>query len=107
MRKRKDTNGLGPCFENHTRTKNLRSLVGQSVSYVKNVFRMHVSLHSSMSLYMDSTEEVLQVRDTLYGPDPRGVTEATREVIKKFLGHGRSAEAKDVIYLMFIVSCLG
>lgn len=83
LRKRKDTNGLGPCFENHTRTKNLRSLVGQSVSYVKNVFRMHV-------------------RDTLYGPDPRGVTEATREVIKKFLGHGRSAEAKDVIYLMFI-----
>ena len=47
---------------------------------------------------------LFQVRDTLYGADPHGVTEATREGIKKFLGHARQAEAKDAIYMLFIVS---
>ena len=88
----------------YTRTKTLRSVVGQSVSYVKNALRILVSsLYCLMGCTLSSGTKV---RDTLYGPDPSGVTQATREAIRKFLGFGRQADAKDVIYMMFIVSII-
>ena len=76
--------------------------MGQSVSYVKNLLRMHVSLLSQVP--QRQLGILLQVRDTLYGADPRGVTDATREAMKKFVGQGKQPDAKDVIYMLFIVS---